>query len=87
MEFEFKKNLQGFESSQSVNLNIIKHHGDTALMCRCRESCDLPGVIRKVKLPQISEYLLKIDGQADNNRTFLSLTDEKGRSLITKPIV
>lgn len=85
MNFEFSRNLQGFESSQNVELNLINYHSEPAMLCRCKESCENPGVIRKINLPQLGEYLVKINGQADNNRTYIAIYDQKGRLLTSEP--
>ena len=86
MNFEFSKNFQGFTSSQRVDMNLISYHSEPALLCRCRESCDLPGVIRKINLPSLGEYVLKMDIQVDNHRTYLSVTDLRNQLIIPERI-
>lgn len=82
MNFEFSKNFQGFESSQKADLSLVSYQSSPALLCRCKESCDYPGIVRNINLPQLSEYTIKINGQADNSRTYVSICDPKGRPIV-----
>tara|TARA_R100001163_G_scaffold3872_1_gene5508 strand:+ start:910 stop:1782 length:873 start_codon:yes stop_codon:yes gene_type:complete len=84
MNFEFSKTLQGFVATHSdvVEVSNVKFQGEAALYCNCKESADQIGVTRIISLANLSEYILKITGKANNNRTYISVTDgEHGRDL------
>jgi len=81
MNFEFSKNLQGFEGTRSVELSNVKFQGEAALHCRCSESGDQIGVSRLINLPNLTQYNLKVVGQANNDRTYIKITDHLGNNL------
>lgn len=81
MNFEFNKNLQGFEGTSLVELSNVKFQGESALHCRCNESGDQIGVSRLINLPNLTQYNLKVTGQANNDRTYIKVTDYLGNSL------
>jgi len=81
MNFEFSKNLQGFEAVQNVDLSRVKFQTDPVLLCTCKESGETPGIKRPINLPNISQYVLRITGLANNDRSYVILLDEKGIKL------
>lgn len=82
MNFKFNENYQGFQANQMVKLNLINYQKNSAILCEVKESCDAPGIYRKINLPECSEYTLKLDLLSNNDRTYLRLLDAHGESLI-----
>lgn len=82
MNFEFSENLQGFETTSCVDLSRMKYNDEPVLYCKCNETGDNIGIYRIINLPNITQYVLKITGIANNNRTYIKVTDTNNQPLI-----
>lgn len=82
MNFEFSQNLQGFEALPNSSVSRVKFQNETVILCKCEQSGQNIGMKRVINLPHISQYTVRVTGIANNDRSFLTILDSKGKPLI-----